>query len=153
MDEVDDGVIHESGDEEDESTVQREMDVNDENVRKPNSRGRKKTRVEKSGSRRISTKRRSSSTLDITDAEDPDDDNQDDLALDEVVVREAGQILLIYVENFMCHRKLTVNSCHHVNFVTGQNGSGKSPNLRESSTNTDFFRKISDCCRCSIMSW
>jgi hypothetical protein len=38
---------------------------------------------------------------------------------------EAGIILKIYVENFMCHRKLTVDLCRNVNFIYGQNGSGK----------------------------
>jgi structural maintenance of chromosomes protein 6 len=59
--------------------------------------------------------------------------------------KETGQIVKIYVENFMCHKKfsksllhviLTMNSplfttiaiqfCRHVNFITGSNGSGKS---------------------------
>jgi hypothetical protein len=39
---------------------------------------------------------------------------------------EAGVISCIYVENFMCHRKLTVDLCRNVNFIHGQNGSGKS---------------------------
>lgn len=39
---------------------------------------------------------------------------------------EAGIIQTIYCENFMCHRKLTVNLCRNVNFIYGQNGSGKS---------------------------
>ena len=39
---------------------------------------------------------------------------------------EAGVISKIYVENFMCHRKLTVDLCRNVNFIHGQNGSGKS---------------------------
>lgn len=39
---------------------------------------------------------------------------------------EAGIIQSIYCENFMCHRKLTVNLCRNVNFIYGQNGSGKS---------------------------
>lgn len=39
---------------------------------------------------------------------------------------EAGIITSISVENFMCHRKLTVNLCRNVNFIHGQNGSGKS---------------------------
>lgn len=38
----------------------------------------------------------------------------------------AGLISRIYVENFMCHRKLTVDLCRNVNFIYGQNGSGKS---------------------------
>ena len=39
---------------------------------------------------------------------------------------EAGVIRRVYVENFMCHRKLTVDLCRNVNFIYGQNGSGKS---------------------------
>jgi chromosome segregation ATPase len=39
---------------------------------------------------------------------------------------EAGIIHKVTVENFMCHRKLTVNLCRNVNFIHGQNGSGKS---------------------------
>lgn len=39
---------------------------------------------------------------------------------------ECGVITRIYCENFMCHRKLTVDLCRNVNFVYGQNGSGKS---------------------------
>ena len=39
---------------------------------------------------------------------------------------EAGVITKIYCENFMCHRKLTVELCRNVNFIYGQNGSGKS---------------------------
>ena len=39
---------------------------------------------------------------------------------------EAGIIQEVYVENFMCHRKLSVKLCRNVNFINGQNGSGKS---------------------------
>ena len=39
---------------------------------------------------------------------------------------EAGIIKEVYVENFMCHRKMTVKLCRNVNFIHGQNGSGKS---------------------------
>ena len=39
---------------------------------------------------------------------------------------EAGVIQKIHVENFMCHRKFTVELCRNVNFIYGQNGSGKS---------------------------
>eukprot|EP00934_Nitzschia_sp_Nitz4_P001332 Nitzschia sp. Nitz4//scaffold133_size116822//74277//77815//NITZ4_003812-RA/size116822-snap-gene-0.17-mRNA-1//-1//CDS//3329535411//1332//frame0 len=39
---------------------------------------------------------------------------------------ECGIITSIYVENFMCHRKLHVDLCRNVNFISGQNGSGKS---------------------------
>ena len=39
---------------------------------------------------------------------------------------EAGIIKEIYMENFMCHRKLKVTLGRHINFIHGQNGSGKS---------------------------
>lgn len=42
------------------------------------------------------------------------------------VQAEAGIIKRIQVENFMCHRKLSVELCRNVNFIHGQNGSGKS---------------------------
>ena len=39
---------------------------------------------------------------------------------------EAGIILMISVENFMCHKKFTIDLCRNINFIYGQNGSGKS---------------------------
>ena len=39
---------------------------------------------------------------------------------------ECGVIRKIMVENFMCHRKLKIDLCSNVNFIYGQNGSGKS---------------------------
>ena len=39
---------------------------------------------------------------------------------------EAGLIKSIYLENFMCHRKLSVDLNSNVNFIHGDNGSGKS---------------------------
>jgi chromosome segregation ATPase len=39
---------------------------------------------------------------------------------------ECGVITQIHCENFMCHRSFTVNFCRNVNFIYGQNGSGKS---------------------------
>ena len=41
---------------------------------------------------------------------------------------EAGQIIRVYVQDFMCHHKLTIDFGRHVNFVTGANGSGKKCN-------------------------
>ena len=38
---------------------------------------------------------------------------------------DPGQVIEVYVENFMCHRKMTVKFGQHVNFVTGSNGSGQ----------------------------
>lgn len=39
---------------------------------------------------------------------------------------KAGIIRRIRVENFMCHSNLSIDLNPHVNFITGQNGSGKS---------------------------
>lgn len=39
---------------------------------------------------------------------------------------EAGQILSVYMEDFMCHRKHTSTFGRHLTFLNGQNGSGKS---------------------------
>lgn len=58
-----------------------------------------------------------------------DDDDEDDSTGPKVVF-EAGQIKSVYVENFMCHSKMTVDFGKHVNFVTGQNGSGRSTYLQ-----------------------
>lgn len=39
---------------------------------------------------------------------------------------ECGVITRIHCENFMCHRSFTIDLCRNVNFIYGQNGSGKS---------------------------
>ena len=43
---------------------------------------------------------------------------------------EAGIIQKIYVENFMCHKKMSTDLCRNVNFIYGQNGSGKVRQVR-----------------------
>ncbi len=53
--------------------------------------------------------------------ENADSDNDKD-----VTKAEAGIVLEVYVENFMCHAKFTVKFGKNVNFISGQNGSGKS---------------------------
>lgn len=70
--------------------------------------------------------------------EDVDEYNDEDAELDDKFFdprkeinkfgqsAEAGVIVKIYCENFMCHRKLSVTFCPNVNFINGQNGSGKS---------------------------
>jgi hypothetical protein len=51
---------------------------------------------------------------------------EEDLVRDErgETEHEAGQIMRVYVQDFMCHHKLTMDFGRHVNFVTGANGSG-----------------------------
>lgn len=39
---------------------------------------------------------------------------------------EAGMILKVHMENFMCHSKFTITLGKMLNFITGSNGSGKS---------------------------
>lgn len=52
-----------------------------------------------------------------------DDENEDDI--DESKIYETGQIIRISVENFMCHRKFTMDFGRHLNYINGKNGSGK----------------------------
>lgn len=90
------------------------------------------------GVRKQSKKPKAAELLDnLLDGLDDDDDDGDILADDSVETEdpesaaaknksEAGQIVRIKIENFMCHQKLTVDFCKNVNFITGQNGSGKS---------------------------
>ncbi len=72
--------------------------------------------------------RRFSDEEDEDDNEDNNEDDQHDIPddIDENLAYEAGQICRVYVENFMCHRKFTLEFNRHLNFVNGQNGSGKS---------------------------
>ena len=64
-------------------------------------------------------------------AEDECDDvgasNEVDDGNDEAdeVLHEAGQILMIYLKDFMCLRTFEISFGRHLNFVTGMNGSGK----------------------------
>lgn len=39
---------------------------------------------------------------------------------------EAGILIRVSCENFMCHHKLSLDLGPHANFITGKNGSGKS---------------------------
>lgn len=55
-----------------------------------------------------------------------DDDEDEENISPENGESEAGQITKVHVENFMCHRKFTLNLGRNLNFITGKNGSGKS---------------------------
>eukprot|EP01041_Mallomonas_annulata_P004211 gene4211-8385_t len=58
-----------------------------------------------------------------------DQDLEDDEADDDdpkSTIYEAGIITKIEMESFMCHQKFTIELGRKVNFITGQNGSGKS---------------------------
>lgn len=52
-----------------------------------------------------------------------DDDDEDE---EGTSIFEAGTISEVYMENFMNHRKFSLKLGRLVNFITGQNGSGKS---------------------------
>ncbi|CAI5738097.1 unnamed protein product [Peronospora destructor] len=74
---------------------------------------------------RVHDKNQEASTSETEDEMDTlDPDTIDDK--DNVRVGKMGVVEEIYCENFMCHRKLRVNLCPHINFITGENGSGKS---------------------------
>ena len=45
---------------------------------------------------------------------------------DDSSIFETGQIISIYCEDFMCHRKLSIEFGKQLNFINGENGSGKS---------------------------
>ncbi|EGZ09192.1 ABC transporter SMC family [Phytophthora sojae] len=65
---------------------------------------------------RVGSKRRKKSKTPATELSQMDAD----------IESEMGVVEEIYCENFMCHRKLRVALSPHINFITGENGSGKS---------------------------
>ncbi|ETV90947.1 hypothetical protein H310_14361 [Aphanomyces invadans] len=77
----------------------------------------------------------SSSYVPRSDASDEEDEvsyvgtsqsSQSQSQPSEQVKHEVGIIEEIYCENFMCHRKMVVKLGRNINFITGENGSGKS---------------------------
>ncbi|CAM9671007.1 unnamed protein product [Ascophyllum nodosum] len=67
---------------------------------------------------------------------------------------EAGIVLRIFIQNFMCHKKLRVKFCRNVNFISGRNGSGKSAVLAAlqiclgaNANSTHRAKKLSDFIR------
>lgn len=50
-------------------------------------------------------------------------DNDDEI-VDEKDVHSTGHIVRIHVENFMCHRKFTMDFGRKLNYINGSNGSG-----------------------------
>ncbi len=99
-------------------------------ARKTNNTSSQSSESSSASNRGMSKRDSGETTLDDYDLNGDDDGEEAQENVDDGIVRdpstsEAGQILLITVENFMCHRKLSVNFCRNVNFVTGQNGSGK----------------------------
>jgi chromosome segregation ATPase len=68
--------------------------------------------------------RKRKSRDDISASSSDSSDQSDDEHVDPLT--ETGQITSVYVENFMCHKKFSVTFGHHLNYITGANGSGKS---------------------------
>lgn len=97
---------------------------------------------------------------------EPDDDTASDQPANGFGITrssmEAGQIVEMYLENFMCHRKFTMKFGKHVNFISGKNGSGTLFEAKATSvlsfiialTCSGFsrYRKIVYCERTSSMS-
>lgn len=70
---------------------------------------------------------RADSDDDEDDGDDPDGDDDDTGVMrGKSENYEAGQLLNIKVTDFMCHGSLSLDFGGHVNFITGDNGSGKS---------------------------
>ena len=65
-------------------------------------------------------KRHSKSSAALTDDEQDDEEGFSDDEKDGT----SGQILRVFVQDFMCHKKFDIKFGRHVNFVTGLNGSG-----------------------------
>lgn len=59
-------------------------------------------------------------TKEIEEDEVEEEEEEDD------TIFEAGMILKVHMENFMCHSKFTITLGKMLNFITGANGSGKS---------------------------
>jgi hypothetical protein len=59
------------------------------------------------------------------DANVNEEDEDFEVLEDRKIPFEAGIILNVSVENFMCHRKFSLSFGRHLNFITGRNGSGK----------------------------
>jgi hypothetical protein len=75
------------------------------------------------GKRQKGPSRSSASTRpDVSDVSE--DDYEGDEGEEDLSELETGQVIRVYVQDFMCHNKLTVEFGRHVNFVTGSNGSG-----------------------------
>jgi hypothetical protein len=60
------------------------------------------------------------------DDEDEDDEDEEEEADGDEDLSElgTGQVMKIYVQDFMCHSKLTVKFGRRINLITGANGSG-----------------------------
>lgn len=115
-----------------------EEDGDDEEYSTRGNKGKKKqkkTNNSSSGSQRSSSsaankRRRTSSTDDVLSSQQQLASNLEvaveSANADDKNESEMGIIEEIYCENFMCHRRMKVELSPHINFITGENGSGKS---------------------------
>lgn len=113
-------------------------DLDEDEVLKSSKSSKKRKLPEQSKKPNVGVKRARGisarpSSVDETDQEDVD--YRDDADVIDVedngtqkikTLKEAGHILRVDCENFMCHRKFTAKFGRHMNFITGRNGSGKS---------------------------
>ena len=60
------------------------------------------------------------------DENERENENGEDDEEEDSTIFEAGMILKVHMENFMCHSKFTIALGKMLNFITGSNGSGKS---------------------------
>ena len=71
-------------------------------------------------------------TIDNSDEENEEPENiqqaDEDVKDPKGYSYEAGHILRIYCQDFMNHRKFDIKLGHHMNFITGKNGSGNYEN-------------------------
>jgi len=66
--------------------------------------------------------------IELSEAEEEEEEEEEeDAAADPLdLENDCGKVKLIRCKNFLCHRHLEVNLGKNINFITGQNGSGKS---------------------------
>ena len=93
----------------------------DEGVSDDDEDGDGKAKRKRNGRNEVSNGSKKSALNNVHDDDDPDSDHDKNIHK-----AESGIILEVYVENFMCHAKFTVKFGKNVNFISGQNGSGKS---------------------------
>ena len=78
-----------------------------------------------------SKQRRTNQFRSESDSEDNDEAVTEEEELDdENAAIEAGQIVQVDLENFMCHRKFSIEFGGHLNFISGSNGSGSLISVR-----------------------
>ena len=97
------------------SYTQDSDDEFNEQMSKPSQRANKKSRVNSATA--VSRENFHDENLALNDIDIYEDK-------DELTEFETGQIMRVFVQDFMCHHKLTIDFGRHVNFVTGANGSG-----------------------------